>query len=146
MVLHTRPAAIITTGLTLQVGSLLVIENPSETIRHTRGNVGDSFERTVSLHRIDNVLTWGGSQCLLVGILDSRKGTVLFHSVAGNAGCIVGTFVVVTTNARLIEPVDDVGTLEVLFPKMWSSVCNLFIVTQLVERSVGLVAWVTCFQ
>lgn len=98
------------------------------------------------LNGIDNVFTGRGSQGLLVGILDSRKGAVSRVPVAGDAGSIVWTLVVVATNARLIETVDDVGALEVLFPKVWSTVSNLLIMTQLVEWAVRLVAWVACFE
>jgi hypothetical protein len=88
------------------------------------------------LYRIDNVLSWGSPQCLFVGVLNRRKRAVLGIPVASETGSIIGALVVVPTEACFVETVDDVCALEVLFPKMGSTVSNFLIMTQLVKRSV----------
>jgi hypothetical protein len=40
---HTRPSAVITSRLSLQVSSLFIIENPSETISHARWYDGNTL-------------------------------------------------------------------------------------------------------
>jgi hypothetical protein len=88
------------------------------------------------LYSVGDVLPRSSLQGLLVRVLDRREGTVFLHSVASETGSIVRAFVVVTAERCFVETVDDVGALEVLFPKMGSTVSNFLIMTQLVKRPV----------
>jgi len=47
--------------------------------------------------------------------------------------------VVIATKACIIEPVDDVGALEILLPKMGSTVSDFLIMTYYVKGSMRLV-------
>jgi hypothetical protein len=100
----------------------------------------------VSLHRVDNIFTWCSPQSLLIGIFDCRKRAVLNMLVAGDGGSVVRALVVVLTERRLVEAVDHVCTLEILLPKMGSTVSKFFFFTYLVKRSVGPVARIALFQ
>jgi hypothetical protein len=120
----------------VQVSSLFIIENSSEPISHARWYYGDTLQRTMPLYRVDNVLPWSSLKCFLVRALDRRKRTVFFNSVASETGGIVRALVMVPTEGRLVKTIDDVGALEVLFPKMGSTVSNFLIMTQLVKRPV----------
>jgi hypothetical protein len=133
---HTRPSAVITSRLSLQVSSLFIIENPSETISHPRWDNSNTLQRTMPLHSIDDVLPWGSPQGLFVRVLDRRERTVFGIPIASETGGIVRALVVVPTEACFVQTIDDVGALEVLFPKMRSTVSNFLIMTQLVKRSV----------
>jgi len=133
---NTRPATVVSSRLSHQVSTLFIIEYSSETISHARWYDGDSLQGTMPLYRVDNVLPWSSPQGLLVRILDRREGTVFFDAVASETGSIVRALVVVPTERCLVETIDDVGALEVLFPKMGSTVSNFLIMTQLVKRPV----------
>jgi hypothetical protein len=88
------------------------------------------------LYRVDDVLSWGSPQGLFVRVLDRRERTVFGIPIASETGGIVRALVVVPTEACFVQTIDDVGALEVLFPKMRSTVSNFLIMTQLVKRSV----------
>lgn len=66
--------------------------------------------------------------------------------VASNVGGIIRAFVVVLRDARLVQSVDDVGALEVLLPKMRSTVSNLLIFAEDVKRPVRLVTRVALLE
>jgi hypothetical protein len=132
----TRPTTVVTSRLSLQVGSLFIIENPSETISHARWYYSNTLKRTMPLYRIDNVLSWGSPQGLLVRVLNRRERAVLGIPVPSNTGGIVGALMVVPTKACFVKTIDDVGALKVLFPKMGSTVSNFLIMTQLVKWPV----------
>jgi len=88
------------------------------------------------LYRIDNVLSWGSPQSLLVRVLNRRERAVLGIPVSSDTGGIVGALMVVPTKACFVKTIDDVGALKVLFPKMGSTVSNFLIMTQLVKWPV----------
>jgi hypothetical protein len=100
----------------------------------------------VSLHSVDNVFTRCSPQSLLVGVLDCRKRAVLNMLVTGDSGSVVWALVVVLTKRRLVEAVDDICALEILLPKMRSTVSKFFFFTDLVKRPVGPVARIALFQ
>ena len=121
----TRPTTVVASRLSLQVGSLFIIENPSETISHARWYYSNTLKRTMPLYRIDNVLSWGSPQGLLVRVLNRRERAVLGIPVPSDTGGIVGALMVVPTKACFVKTIDDVGALKVLFPKMVSTVRSL---------------------
>ena len=67
-------------------------------------------------------------------------------SITRKAGSIVGAFVMVRGESCTVESVDDVGALEVLLPKMVSTVSGFLIFTDLVQWLVRHVAWVSLPQ
>jgi len=136
VVFNTRPTTVVSSRLSHQVSTLFIIEYSSETISHARWYDGDSLQGTMPLYRVDNVLPWSSSQSLLVRVLNRCEGTVFLDAVASETGSIVWALVVVPTERCLVETIDDVGALEVLFPKMGSTVSNFLIMTQLVKRPV----------
>jgi len=146
VVFDSRPATVITARLSLQVGSLFIIENPSEAISHARGKVSNTLQWTMPLHRVDDVLPWSSPQGLLVRILDRRKRAILGIPVPSDARSVVRALMVVSREARLIETVDDVGALEILLPKMGRTVSNFLIMTYYVKGSVRLVTRKALFQ
>ena len=116
-------------GVTLHIGAFLVVIDTSELVSHARWNRGDALQWPVSFDSILDVFPRCGPQCLFVRVLHSSNRAVLLVPVARKTSCIVRSFVVVARHSGLIEAVDDVGALEVLFPEMVSTV-----------RSFGLLA------
>lgn len=139
----SRPTPIVPSWLALQIGSLFIIENSTKAIGHTRWDVGNAFERTVSGDGIVDVLTRGGPQSFLIGLANRIDGCILDMFVASNVGSIVWSFVVVTSWTDCIEAVDYVRALEILLPKMRRTVSYFLIFLQSIKRPVGHVARVS---
>jgi hypothetical protein len=142
----SRPSFIVTSWLTLKVGSLLIIENATKTIRHARGNVGHSLQWAMLRHSICNVFPWSGPQRFLVRLADRLDGCVLDVLVTRNTSGIVRTFVVVTSETSCVETVDDISSLEVLLSKMRCTVSNLFILAEYIKWPVRRVSRITLLQ
>jgi hypothetical protein len=137
------PTPVVRSWLALQIGSLLIIENSTKAIRHTRWDVSNAFQRAVSADCIVDVLTWGSPQCFLVRLAHRVDGRILDVLVASDVGSIVGTFVVVTSGTDGIEAVDYVRALEVLLPKMRRTVSDFLIFAEGIKRPMGHIARVS---
>jgi hypothetical protein len=140
---HSWPTAIVASRLSLKIGTLFIIEYPTKAIRNTRRCIGNSFQWTMLRHSIDDVLSRRSPQSFLVGLSDGRDRRVLHVLVAGEAGCIVRALVVVARKAGGIQTIDNVSALEVLPPKMGSTVSNFFVLTEYIKWSVTSVSRVT---
>jgi hypothetical protein len=144
---HSRPSLVVSSWLSLKIGSLLVVESPAKAIRYTRWLVGYSLQGAVLRDSINNVLARCGLQCLFVRLTDRLDGRVLHMLVvARNAGRVVWSFVMVPYESRVVESVDDIGALEVLLSKMRSTVSNLLIMTESIKRPVGHVSRVSLLK
>jgi hypothetical protein len=62
----SRPTPVITTWFPLKIGSLLIVENPTKAVWHTRWDVGNSFQWTVLGYGIYDVFAGSGPQRFLV--------------------------------------------------------------------------------
>jgi hypothetical protein len=142
----SRPTLVIASWLPLKIGSLFIIENPTKAVRHTRWDVGNSFQWAMLRYGIHDVLSWRCPQCFLVGLADRFNRGILDVLVARDAGGIIGAFMVVTSRARYIEPIDDISTLEVLLSKMRGTVSNLFILADCVKWPVRHVSGVSLLK
>lgn len=120
-------------GVTLHIGAFLVVIDTSELVSHARWNCGDALKRSVSLDGILNVLPRCSPKCFLVGLLHGSDRAVLLVPVACNTSCIVRSFVMVARYSSLVEAIDDVGALEVLFPEMVSTVRSLGLLADCVQ-------------
>jgi hypothetical protein len=141
-----RPAFVVASRFTLKISSLLIVENPTKAIGHTRWNVGDSLQWTVLRDSIDNVLTRGSSQGFLVGFAYSLDGCIFDMLVARNASRVVRPFVVITGKASSVETIDDISALKILLPKMRSTVSNFFIFTERIKWPVRQVSGISLSQ
>lgn len=137
------PTPVVCSWLTLQIGSLLIIENSTEAVGHTRWDVGNAFQRAMFRDGVVDVLARRSPQCLLVGFADRIDGCILDMLVASNACSVVWAFVVVASGADCIESIDHVRALEVLLPKMRRPVSNFLIFSESIKWPVRHVAWVS---
>lgn len=137
------PTPVVCSWLTLQIGSLLIIENSTEAVGHTRWDVGNAFQRAMFRDGIVDVLARRSPQCLLVGFADRIDGCILDMLVASNACSVVWAFVVVASGADCIESIDHVRALEVLLPKMRRPVSNFLIFSESIKWPVRHVARVS---
>jgi hypothetical protein len=142
----SRPTLIIASWLPLKIGPLFIIENPTEAIRHTRWDVGNSFQWAMLSYGIHDVLSWCCPQCFLVGLANRFNGWILDVLVARDASGVIRTFMVVTSRPRCIEPIDNIGALEVLLSKMRGTVSNLFILTDCVKWPVRHVSRISLLK
>jgi|TARA_R110002003_G_scaffold126_46_gene11813 hypothetical protein len=134
---NTWPTPVVASGLSLKIGSLLIIENPTKAIWNPWWNVGNSFQWAMLCHSIDNVLSWSCPQCFLVCHSNRSNRRILdVLVVACKAGRVIWSLVVVTSKAGCIESIDDVGTLEILLPKMRSTVSSFLIIAYSIKWSV----------
>jgi hypothetical protein len=142
----SRPTPIIATWFPLKIGSLLIVENPTKAVWHTRWDVGNSFQRAVLRYGIYDVFTGSRPQCFLVRLADCFDGWILHMPVPRDAGGVIRALVMVSSGARCIEPINDISALEVLLSKMRGTVSNLFIFADRIEWSVGHVSRVSLLK
>ena len=109
----------------LHVGAFLVVVDTAELIRHARRDSGDALQWTVSIDSVLDVFPWCRPQRFLIRVLHGCHRAVLLVSVTGEAGGIVRSLVVVLRYSGSVESIDNVGALEVLLPKMVSTVRSL---------------------
>jgi hypothetical protein len=100
----------------------------------------------VLFNSIDDILSWCGPQSFLVRFTNRCDRCIPDVLIACNAGGVVGTFVVVTSEASGVEAVDDIGSLEVLLSKMRGTVSNFFIFTQCIKWPVRHVSRVSLLK
>jgi hypothetical protein len=140
------PAPIITSWLSLKIGSLFIIENPTKAICHTRWNIGNSLQWAVLRYGINDVLLRCGSQCFLVRFADCFDRWILYVLVACDAGGVIWTFVMITSGPRYVEPINDISALKVLLSKMRGTVSNLFVFADRVKWPVRHVSRISLLK
>lgn len=94
------------------IGAFLVVVRVTVVVRVARRVVSHPVEWAVAVNAVADLLVRRGAEGRGVGFLQSVDGTQLAVSVLVGACCIVGSFMMVLEDTRVIKTIDDVDARQ----------------------------------
>ena len=121
-----------------QVRALPVVQCSSSTVRDPWRCDCNTVKGPVPLDAVHNLLTWCGPQGLLISTTYCLYRAGKKRGIPCEQSCVKGTVMVIFA-ANAVQSVDRVRPNEMLLAKVWSSIRDLLLTLQDVERSMRFI-------
>lgn len=145
MVFNTIPALVCAADrirFSHEIGTFFIFDSVTAEILLSARNCSSPLKWNMPSKRVLNILSGGGTDSLVVGILDSGNGRVHLVSVAaGKSGVIRTTMMVCPADG--VESIDSVGNRQLLSSQMRCAISCASLFSEDLEWSVRHVAWVS---